>query len=81
MNLLAFQEANIWRWQSLFEARASYEVKGYAANTEFGSMTFDELWTLDKIFYLSFILLSTLVVFQNIKTLLMWSIYANLMVI
>ena len=43
MMLLAFQEANIWRWQSLYEARASCEVKEYAANTKFGSMTFDEL--------------------------------------
>ena len=41
--LLSLQGANTWRWQNLYEARASCEVKGGAANTEFGSMIFDEL--------------------------------------
>ena len=83
MMLLVLQEANTWRWQSLYEARASCEVKGGAPNTEFGSMTFDELWTLDSTiltFYICFILLSTLIAFQNAKAPLIWSIYANLMV-
>jgi hypothetical protein len=43
MMLLAFQKTITWRWQSLYEARASYEIKGGATITEFGSMTFDEL--------------------------------------
>ena len=47
-------------------------------------MTFDELWTLNSIlvtFYISFSLLSVLIVFQNAKALLIWSIYTNLVVI
>jgi hypothetical protein len=42
------------------EVKASCEVKGGAANTEFGSMNFNELWTLDSTlltFYLSYIFL------------------------
>ena len=63
---LVFQEANSWLWQSLYEARASCEVKGGATNTEFGSMTFDELWTLNNTrltFNFSFILLIILIAF------------------
>ena len=59
-------------------------MKGGAANTEFGSMTFDELWTLDSTlltFHILFILLSTLIAFENAKALLIWNIYANLVVI
>ena len=41
--LLAFQKAIIWRWQSLYEVKALCEMKGDAADIEFGSMTFDEL--------------------------------------
>ena len=59
-------------------------MKEGAANTEFGSMIFDELWTLDSTlltFHIFFISLSTLIAFQNAKALLIWSIYANLVVI
>ena len=79
--LLAFQETKTWRWKSLYEAKASCEVKNGADNTEFGSMTFDELYTLDNTlltFHLYFILSSTLIVFQNAKALLIWSIYTTL---
>ena len=82
--LSIFQKANTWRWQSLYEARASYEVKGDATYTEFGSMIFDELWTLNNIsltFNIFFILLSILIAFKNAKAFLNWSIYANLVVI
>ena len=64
--LLAFQKTNTWHWESLYEARTSCEMKGCAANTEFGSMTFNELWTLDYsllTFNISFILLNTLIAF------------------
>ena len=84
MMLLAFQEANTWRQQSLYEVRASCEVKEGAANTEFRSTTFDELWTLDSTlltFIFFFLSLSTLIAFQNAKALLIWSIYVNLVVI
>ena len=47
--LLAFQKAISWHQQSLYETRAFYEVKGGAANNEFGSMAFDKLWNLDSI--------------------------------
>ncbi len=73
MMLLAFQEAITRLWQSFYEGRVPYEAKRGAADTEFGSMTFDELWTLDSIlqtFNLSCILLSTLIAFQNAKALL-----------
>jgi hypothetical protein len=66
--LLAFQKAITWRWQILYEARASYEVKGGAANIEFGSMTFEKLWTLDNTlltFNFSYILLNIFIAFQN----------------
>jgi hypothetical protein len=82
--LLAFQKAITWRWQSLYEVKAPCEVKGGATNTELWSMTFDELWSLDNTlltFNLSYILISILMAFKNGKTLLIWSIYANLVVI
>jgi hypothetical protein len=82
--LLAFQKAITWHKQSLYEIRTSYEVKGGAANNEFGSMTFDKLWNLDSIlltFNIYFILLSTLIAFQNAKALLIWSIYVILVVL
>ena len=48
MTLLAFQKAITWRWQNLYEVKAPCEVKGGVVDTEFGNMTFDELWTLDS---------------------------------
>ena len=66
MMLLAFQKTITWCWQSLYEVEAPCEVKGGAADAEFGSMTFDELWTLDSTFLtfiFSEILLSTLIAF------------------
>jgi hypothetical protein len=68
--LLAFEKTITWRLQNLYEVRASCEVKGGATNIVFGSMTFDELWTLDNTlltFNISFILLGTLIAFQNAK--------------
>ena len=41
--LLAFQNHITWHYQSLYETRASYEVKGDATNNEFGSMAFDKI--------------------------------------
>jgi hypothetical protein len=82
--LLAFQKPITWRWQSLYEAKVFYEVNGGATNNDFESMTFDELWNLDSTlltFNVYFILLSTLIAFQNAKALLIWSIYVNLVVL
>ena len=82
--LLAFQKAMTWRWQSLYEVKAACEMKGDTTDTEFRSMTFEELWTLDNTlltFNPSSMLLSTLIAFQNAKALLIWSIYANVVVI
>ena len=82
--LLAFQRAIIWRWQNLYEVGAPCEVKEFATDTEFKSITFDELWTLYStllIFIFSFNLFGTLIAFQNAKVLLIWSVYANLVVI
>ena len=44
--LLVFQKVIAWHRQNLYEVKAPCEVKGGAADTNFGSMTFDELWTL-----------------------------------
>ena len=66
MLLLAFQKSITWRWQNLFEFKVSCKVKGYVADIEFGSMTFDKLWTLDNtllIFNISCMLLITLIAF------------------
>ena len=59
-------------------------MKEGVADTKFESMIFDELWTLDSTlltFNLSYILLNTLIAFQNAKALLIWSICVNLVVI
>ena len=56
--LLAFQRAIIWRSQSLiYEVGAPCEVKGGATDAEFGSMTFEELLTLDGIILTLFFVL------------------------
>ena len=71
--LLVFQITIIQYWQSLYEVGAPCEVKGGTSDAKFGSMTFDELWTLDNTlitFILSYILLSTLIAFQNAKAFL-----------
>ena len=41
--LLAFQKAITWHYQSLYDTRVSYQVKGGATNNEFGSMAVDKL--------------------------------------
>ena len=41
--LLAFQRVITWHWKNLYKIGAPCEVKRGATNTEFGSMTFDEL--------------------------------------
>ena len=46
--LLAFQRAIIWRWKNLYEVGAPCEVKEGATDAKSGSITFDELWTLDN---------------------------------
>ena len=46
--LLAFKKTITWHWQSLYEVEAPCEVNEGAADAEFGSMTFDELWTLGQ---------------------------------
>ena len=82
--LLAFQKAITWHYQSLYDTRVSYQVKGGATNNEFGSMAVDKLWNLDNIlliFNLYFIFLSTLIAFQNAKALLIWSNYFILVVL
>ena len=77
----------IWRWQNLHEIGAPCEVKGGAADAKIGSMTSDELWTLDSTSSTSSKLQSscslfrTLTTFQNAKALLIWSVYANLVII
>ena len=73
MMLLVFLKTITYGWQILYEVKEPCEVNGGAADTEFKSMTFDELWILDSpilTFNLSNILLSTLIAFQNIKALL-----------
>ena len=71
--LLTFQKAITWRWKNLYEVKTPCEVKGGVTDIEFGSMTFEELWTLDNsllTFNFFYILLSTLIAFENAKTLL-----------
>ena len=46
--LLAFQKAIISHWQNLYEVKAPCEMKEGATDIEFGSMIFDELWTLNN---------------------------------
>ena len=58
-------------------------MKGSVADTEFGSMTFVQLWTLESTlqsFILSCMLYSTLIAFLNTKILLISSVYDNLVV-
>ena len=71
--LLVFQIAIIWCWKNLYEVGTLCEVKGDATNAELGSMTSDELWTLNNYslaFITSYILLSILIAFQNAKSVL-----------
>ena len=82
--LLAIQRAITWRCQSWYEVGAPYEVKRCVVDAEFGSMFFDELCTFDNTLLTlisSYSLLNTLIAFQNVKTLFIWSVYANLVVI
>ena len=82
--LLAFQKAITLHQQNLYETRAVHKLKRGAANNKFGSTAFDKLWNLDSILLtskLNFLLLSTLIAFQNVKALLIWSKYDILVVL
>ena len=68
--LSAFQKTITWHWQNLYEVGVPCEVKGGAVDAELGSMTFDELWTLDNTlltFIISYILLNILIALKNAK--------------